>query len=90
MCAALAPYHWLYSVLGMVVTAGSVKLVVVGDVHHQWCEADAIALKHLDPDIALFVGDFGEEVVGLVQSIKQQVDAHNISAAFILGNHDAW
>lgn len=70
--------------------AGSVKLVLVGDVHHQWDAKDAIALKSLQPDIALFVGDFGEDVVELVQTIKQQIDAHNIPAAYILGNHDAW
>ena len=68
----------------------SVRLVLIGDVHHQWSEQDVIALKHLQPDVALFVGDFGEEVVELVQTIKQQVDAHNIPAAYILGNHDAW
>lgn len=70
--------------------AGTVKLVLIGDVHHLWNEADAVALKHLQPDVALFVGDFGEEVVELVQAIKQQVDAHKIPAAYILGNHDAW
>ena len=70
--------------------SGSVRLVLIGDVHHQWDEQDVIALKHLQPDVALFVGDFGEEVVELVQTIKQQVDAHNIPAAYILGNHDAW
>ena len=70
--------------------SGSVRLVLIGDVHHQWNEEDVIALKHLQPDVALFVGDFGEEVVELVQTIKQQVDAHNIPAAYILGNHDAW
>ena len=70
--------------------SGPVRLVLIGDVHHQWVEQDVTALKHLQPDIALFVGDFGEEVVELVQTIKQQVDAHNIPAAYILGNHDAW
>ncbi|KAL0042361.1 hypothetical protein WJX77_010062 [Trebouxia sp. C0004] len=70
--------------------SGSVRLVLIGDVHHRWSEQDVIALKYLKPDVALFVGDFGEEVVELVQTIKQQVDAHNIPAAYILGNHDAW
>ena len=68
----------------------NVRLVLVGDVHHQWEAQDAVALKHLQPDIALFVGDFGEEVVQLVQSIKTQVDAEGIPAAYMLGNHDAW
>ena len=72
------------------VVAEPVKLVLVGDVHYNWCDEDALALKHLEPDIAMFVGDFGEEAVKLVSNIKKQVDAHNIPAAFILGNHDAW
>jgi len=71
--------------------SGSVRLVLIGDVHHQWSEQDVITLKHLQPDVALFVGDFGEEVVELVQTIQQQVDAHNIPAAdtklFKAGHH---
>ena len=70
--------------------AGTVRLVVIGDVHNHWEQDDVKALKHLQPDIALFVGDFGEEVVDLVHSIKQQVDAEGIPAAYVLGNHDAW
>lgn len=80
----------LQTVLLITGDSGSVRLVLIGDVHHQWDEQDVIALKHLQPDVALFVGDFGEEVVELVQTIKQQVDAHNIPAAYVLGNHDAW
>lgn len=66
------------------------KLVVVGDVHNNWSERDALALKFLEPDVALFVGDFGEEVVQLVEAIKDHMDACNVPAAYILGNHDAW
>ena len=36
------------------------------------------------------MGDFGEEVVELIEALKHQVDAYNIPAAYILGNHDAW
>lgn len=66
------------------------RLVLVGDVHHHWSEQDAHALRFLRPDVALFVGDFGEEVVDLVESIKGHVDSCSIPAAYILGNHDAW
>ncbi|KAL3163273.1 hypothetical protein ABBQ32_009668 [Trebouxia sp. C0010 RCD-2024] len=66
------------------------RLVVVGDVHNHWSERDALALKFLEPDVALFVGDFGEEVVQLVEAIKTQINACSIPAAYILGNHDAW
>ena len=70
--------------------AGTVRLVLIGDVHNHWEQDDVKALTHLQPDIALFVGDFGEEVVDLVHSVKQQVDAEGIPAAYVLGNHDAW
>lgn len=66
------------------------RLVFVGDVHNQWNEKDAQALSLLQPDIVLFVGDFGEEVVELVKAVKDQVDSCRIPAAYILGNHDAW
>lgn len=66
------------------------RLVVVGDVHNQWNNRDAHALRFLQPDIALFVGDFGEEVLDLVKAIKDQVNANKVPAAYILGNHDAW
>ena len=62
----------------------------MGDVHHQWNDRDAQALRFLQPDIALFVGDFGEEVLELVKVIKDQVDSSKVPAAYILGNHDAW
>ena len=76
--------------LVLLIFVESARLVLVGDVHHQWSERDAQALRFLEPDVALFVGDFGEEVVDLVKSIKSQTDSCSISAAYILGNHDAW
>ncbi len=66
--------------------APSLTLAVVGDVHDQWSEADGAALQHLGVDLALFVGDFGNEAVALVRQI-----AHlDLPKAVILGNHDAW
>lgn len=61
-------------------------LAIVGDVHDQWSEADALALYRLGVDLVLFVGDFGNEAVALVR----QVAALNLPKAVILGNHDAW
>lgn len=61
-------------------------LAVVGDVHDQWSEADALALHRLGVDLVLFVGDFGNEAVALVR----QVAALELPKAVILGNHDAW
>ena len=59
---------------------------VIGDVHDQWSAADNLALEHLNVDLALFVGDFGNEAVGVVQDIA----AVSVPKAVIMGNHDAW
>lgn len=64
----------------------SITLAVIGDVHDQWDQGDAEALHHLGVDLALFVGDFGNEAVALVQ----QIAALDLPKAVILGNHDAW
>ncbi len=66
--------------------ARPLTLAVIGDVHDQWDPLDALALHHLAVDLALFVGDFGNEVVELVQQIADLA----IPKAVILGNHDAW
>ena len=64
----------------------AVKIAVVGDVHDQWENEDAIALKQLGVDLVLFVGDFGNESVEVVRRIA----ALDLPKAAILGNHDAW
>ncbi|MEB3289480.1 MAG: TIGR04168 family protein [Leptolyngbya sp.] len=64
----------------------SITLAVVGDVHDQWSEADGLALQQLGVDLALFVGDFGNEAVALVRQIARL----DLPKAVILGNHDAW
>lgn len=61
-------------------------IAVVGDVHNQWSGADAEALNALGADLALFVGDFGNEAVGIVRQVAQVTQPK----AVILGNHDAW
>jgi uncharacterized protein (TIGR04168 family) len=63
-----------------------VRIAIVGDVHDQWEEADAIALQHLGVDLVLFVGDFGNEAVELVGRIARL----DMPKAAIFGNHDAW
>jgi uncharacterized protein (TIGR04168 family) len=63
-----------------------VKIAIVGDVHEQWEKEDAIALKHLDIDLVLFVGDLGNESLSVVSAIA----AIDLPKAIILGNHDAW
>lgn len=61
-------------------------IAVIGDVHDQWEEDDAIALKQLGVDLVLFVGDFGNESVSVVQAIASL----DIPKAAVFGNHDAW
>ncbi|MEM6613749.1 MAG: TIGR04168 family protein [Cyanobacteria bacterium P01_C01_bin.72] len=63
-----------------------ITVAIVGDVHDQWSEADSLALQHLGVDLALFVGDFGNEAVEVVR----QIAAVPTAKAVIMGNHDAW
>lgn len=61
-------------------------IAVIGDIHYQWEAADNRALENLGVDLALFVGDFGNEVVPIVALIAQL----SLPKAVVLGNHDAW
>lgn len=63
-----------------------IKIAVVGDIHDQWEEQDNLTLKHLGVDLALFVGDFGNESVNIVRRIASL----DLPKAAIMGNHDAW
>ncbi len=63
-----------------------VKIAVIGDVHDQWEEEDQWALQLLKVDLALFVGDFGNESLEIVEKIARLP----LPKAVILGNHDAW
>lgn len=64
----------------------SLTLAVIGDVHDAWEPEDATALKALGVDLALFVGDFGNESVEVVRAIASL----DLPKAAIFGNHDAW
>lgn len=63
-----------------------VKIAVIGDVHDLWAAEDALALQALAVDLALFVGDFGNEAVEVVRAIA----ALDLPIAVAFGNHDAW
>ena len=63
-----------------------IKIAIVGDVHDRWGDADRQALEHLQVDLVLFVGDFGNESIEVVRAIA----SIEIPKAAILGNHDAW
>ncbi|MGD1914082.1 MAG: TIGR04168 family protein [Rivularia sp. (in: cyanobacteria)] len=64
----------------------TMKIAVVGDIHDLWEQEDAKALKGLDVDLVLFVGDFGNESVEVVRKIADL----DIPKAAVMGNHDAW
>ncbi|BAQ63358.1 TIGR04168 family protein [Geminocystis sp. NIES-3709] len=64
----------------------SIKIAVIGDVHENWNDYDSEALEFLAVDLALFVGDFGNESIKVVENIANLT----IPKAIILGNHDAW
>ncbi len=60
-------------------------IAVIGDVHDQWDTEDNACLHALNVDLALFVGDFGNESVSVVRNVADL----NLPKAVILGNHDA-
>ncbi len=65
---------------------GPATFHVVGDLHRHWRSADREFLERADSDLALFVGDLGDEDVDMVQQIAD-IRAEKV---VLLGNHDAW
>ena len=63
-----------------------VKIAVVGDIHDLWELKDNDALKHLEVDLAVFVGDYGNEAVEVVRRIA----AVDLPKVAVMGNHDAY
>ena len=65
---------------------GRLLVAIIGDCHCQWDERDAAALDLLAPDLALFVGDFGnQEDEKTVAAVAASAVQHKAS---IFGNHD--
>src|SRR5258708_29034784 len=62
-----------------------IELIVVGDVHGLWDDADASFLEARGAT-AIFVGDYGDEDVALVERIV----AIRAPKVLTFGNHDAW
>jgi uncharacterized protein (TIGR04168 family) len=67
-------------------SADSFLVAIAGDIHDQWDDQDDQAILNLGADLALFVGDFGNEAIAIVE----QIAALPIPKAIALGNHDAW
>jgi uncharacterized protein (TIGR04168 family) len=55
-------------------------------VHRFWRPSDGVFLERSQPDLALFVGDLGDEDVEMVAAVA----ALEVRKAVLLGNHDAW
>jgi len=55
-------------------------------VHREWRTADTTYLERCRPDLAMFVGDLGDEDLEIVTRIAEIA----VPKAVILGNHDAW
>eukprot|EP00166_Cyanidium_caldarium_P003983 ctg_3935.g571 len=82
----------------------ALRFACIGDVHNLWSADDERLLREVvRPDVVLFVGDYGNENVGLVRSVAASAarltalgdanmpSAHRVrTVAAILGNHDAW
>ncbi|MHC5062644.1 MAG: TIGR04168 family protein [Planctomycetota bacterium] len=62
------------------------SIVVVGDIHANWRQEDRLFLDRGDQDLALIVGDLGDEDVEMARKIASL----KCEKAVILGNHDAW
>ncbi|MFN3241706.1 MAG: TIGR04168 family protein [Planctomycetota bacterium] len=67
-------------------TSAPATLVAIGDIHRCWREVDSVYLERSQPDLAMFVGDLGDEDVAMVQRIADIA----VPKAVLLGNHDAW
>src|SRR5258706_16084763 len=61
------------------------ELFVIGDVHGSWDDVDAAFLEARGAT-AIFVGDYGDEDVHLVEELV----AVRAPKAITFGNHDAW
>lgn len=66
------------------------RIVCVGDIHGQWNENDEAALCALKPDLALFVGDYGNEDVRVTRRIADFAASSSFGVATVFGNHDAF
>ena len=63
-----------------------VTIAVIGDIHDLWELEDNAALSHLKVDLAIFLGDYGNEAVEVVRRIA----AVKLPKVAVMGNHDAY
>ncbi len=71
-------------------TRSDTKLVCIGDIHGQWDAGDDHALTALEPDLALFVGDYGNEDCAVTGRISALAERSSFGVATVFGNHDAF
>src|ERR1700694_3423123 len=63
----------------------AIELIVIGDVHGLWDDVDAAFLEARTAT-AIFVGDYGDEDVALVERIASV----RAPKALTFGNHEGW
>lgn len=66
------------------------KIACVGDIHGMWNEHDEAALRAFQPDLALFVGDYGDENVAVTQRVADFANSVDFGVSTVFGNHDAF
>lgn len=66
------------------------KVICVGDIHGQWDEFDESAIRNLNPDLVLFVGDYGNEDVVITRRVAQFAATAEFGVATVFGNHDSF
>lgn len=62
----------------------------MGDIHGHWDSGDDRALTALQPDVALFVGDYGNENWQVTERISKLAERSKFGVATVFGNHDAF
>jgi hypothetical protein len=69
------------------------KIIVIGDIHNHWAEAEAIASKYDDTHTVVFVGDYfddfgdtAQDAIQTAQWLKESLGKPN--RIHLMGNHD--
>lgn len=65
------------------------RIACIGDIHSVWTKSDETALLALDPDLLLFVGDFGDEDTKTTGRVASFAESAPFPVATVFGNHDA-
>lgn len=96
VCRRISTCYYLYRSISLshhcVIVTMTYTIFVVGDVHECWDKGSESAIRALNPDAVLFVGDYGDTSVNVVEQIVsfaevERANGRNICA--VMGNHEA-